>query len=252
MGAAVMMVVIIASLPTPARATTTYGLTVTKTGSGGGGVTSSPPGIDCGATCSASFDATTIVTLTPSADTHSTFVGWGGACSGTGLCQVTMNQVSAVSADFELTYRADALIKRAPGHPWHGEGVFNTTGAHQTVSGSMEEGTNIHFWIVLENDGTSTDTLYLNGCNGNGSFVVWAYIIGAFVGPTPAPHITAAAKAGTWHVTLPANSDNKTIITLSIWAKTAVRGARYTCPITVSSAAVPSVKDTVVAKMVTI
>src|SRR5439155_3922926 len=39
-------------------------LTVTKTGTGRGSVTSSPPGIDCGATCSAAYDSGTVVTLT--------------------------------------------------------------------------------------------------------------------------------------------------------------------------------------------
>ncbi len=53
-------------------------LTVTKTGSGTGLVTSTPAGIDCGATCTAFFYYTTPVTLTPAADTGSQFMGWGG------------------------------------------------------------------------------------------------------------------------------------------------------------------------------
>ena len=57
-------------------------LTVHKDGNGGGGVGSSPPGIDGGATCSASFAPATVVTLTATADISSTFAGWSGACTG--------------------------------------------------------------------------------------------------------------------------------------------------------------------------
>ena len=50
-------------------------LTVLKTGSGIGTVTSSPTGIDCGVSCSAGFDTGTVVTLTTVPDATSTFTG---------------------------------------------------------------------------------------------------------------------------------------------------------------------------------
>jgi hypothetical protein len=53
-------------------------LTVTKNGTGTGTVTSSPPGIDCGSTCSALFSKDTVVTLNAAADSGSTFDGWSG------------------------------------------------------------------------------------------------------------------------------------------------------------------------------
>jgi hypothetical protein len=77
-------------------------LTVTKAGSGSGTVTSSPAGIDCGATCSASFPSGTAVTLTAAPDAGSTFTGWGGDCTGTGPCVVTMDQDRAVTATFDI------------------------------------------------------------------------------------------------------------------------------------------------------
>jgi hypothetical protein len=70
--------------------------------SGGGSVSSKPAGIDCGATCSASFDAGTAVTLTASAKTGNTFTGWSGACSGTGACPVTMSDSESVTATFAV------------------------------------------------------------------------------------------------------------------------------------------------------
>ena len=79
----------------------TYTLTVTKDGNGSGTVTSVPPGIDCGDSCSAGFDYNTVVTLSADPDTGSTFTGWSGeGCSGTGTCTVTMTQARSVVANF--------------------------------------------------------------------------------------------------------------------------------------------------------
>ena len=77
-------------------------LIVAKTGNGSGTVTSSPAGIDCGPSCSAAYTANTVVNLTASAAPGSTFTGWGGACSGSGACQVTMNTPKLVTATFTL------------------------------------------------------------------------------------------------------------------------------------------------------
>jgi Pro-kumamolisin, activation domain/Divergent InlB B-repeat domain len=80
-----------------------FTLSVSETGSGA--VTSSPSGINCGATCSASFTSATIVTLTATPSGGTLFGGWGGACSGTGSCNVTMSSAQSVSATFtQATY----------------------------------------------------------------------------------------------------------------------------------------------------
>ena len=79
-----------------------YPLTVQKSGSGS--VTSSPAGIDCGPTCSASFELSSVVTLTAAPAAGSTFTGWGGACSGTAsTCTVTVLGARSVTADFAVT-----------------------------------------------------------------------------------------------------------------------------------------------------
>jgi hypothetical protein len=84
-----------------APVTAKFTLTVGKAGSGTGSVTSSPAGINCGAACSATFNANTSVTLTESASSGSTFVGWEGACSGTaGSCVVPMSAAKTVTATF--------------------------------------------------------------------------------------------------------------------------------------------------------
>jgi uncharacterized repeat protein (TIGR02543 family) len=76
-------------------------LSVSKTGTGSGTVTSVPNGIDCGTTCSINFDYNTPVTLTAIPVSGSTFTGWSGAgCTGTGTCIVTMSAAKSVTANF--------------------------------------------------------------------------------------------------------------------------------------------------------
>jgi phospholipase C len=77
-----------------------FQLTITSGGTGTGTITSSPAGINCGSTCSASFASGTAVTLSAAPATGSTFTGWSGACSGTGACSVTLSANASVTATF--------------------------------------------------------------------------------------------------------------------------------------------------------
>jgi hypothetical protein len=87
-----------------------FALTVNKGGTGGGTVSSSPAGINCGATCNATFSSGASVILSPVADAGSTFAGWGGACSGTGTCSVTMDAARSVTATFNTVPAASLTI----------------------------------------------------------------------------------------------------------------------------------------------
>jgi YD repeat-containing protein len=78
-------------------------ITVSKDGSGGGTVTSSPSGVSCGGTCSSSFTIGTSVTLQAVADSNSSFTGWsGGGCSGPGSCIVTLSADTTITPTFAL------------------------------------------------------------------------------------------------------------------------------------------------------
>jgi hypothetical protein len=81
----------------------TFQFTYIAAGTGTGTVTSSPTGINCTATCTANFASGTVVTLTQTPASGSTFGGWSGACSGTGSCVVTMTSAESVTATFTLS-----------------------------------------------------------------------------------------------------------------------------------------------------
>ena len=70
-----------------------------------GRVVSTPSGIDCGADCSESYVKGTVVSLTATPDPGFLFAGWGGDCSGTGACSVTMDAARTVSATFSTMPR---------------------------------------------------------------------------------------------------------------------------------------------------
>ena len=78
-------------------------LTVADDGSGSGWVNG--PGISCAPTCSRTYAAGTVVSLTPTAIAGSTFTGWSGACSGTGACDITMGSDQSVTATFTAQSR---------------------------------------------------------------------------------------------------------------------------------------------------
>ena len=94
--------------PSSASAAVTYRLTLSGLGTGNGGVTSSPAGINCtitggtagGTGCSALFNQGVAVSLSAKPASGHSFVGWGGACSGTGTCRVVMSTTRTVSARF--------------------------------------------------------------------------------------------------------------------------------------------------------
>ncbi len=79
-------------------------LTVTNRFVGGasGKVTSSPTGINCGTACTATYAATTSVTLTATPNGSAVFQGWSGDCSGSqATCVVSMSAARAVTATFK-------------------------------------------------------------------------------------------------------------------------------------------------------
>ncbi len=105
-----------------------FTLTVTKAGTGAGTVTSSPAGIDCGTTCSATYLAGKVVTLTATPSAGSTFSGWsGGGCSGPDpSCTLVGNVSVTVTATFAIAAvnPVPALSSLAPSSALQGGPAF--------------------------------------------------------------------------------------------------------------------------------
>lgn len=96
----------------------TVSLSVTATGAGSGTVTSAPPAIDCGVTCTAPVDAGAPVTLTAAPAAGSFFAGWGGDCAGTELTTLITPSVDAsCTAAFELLAASADLSASAKQSP---------------------------------------------------------------------------------------------------------------------------------------
>jgi hypothetical protein len=88
--------------------TVTDVLTVTKLGTGSGAVTSisnpsSPAQINCGPTCSATYDSGTLVTLTATPAAGSSYTAWAGCDSISGAtCTATMSTARSVTVTFTV------------------------------------------------------------------------------------------------------------------------------------------------------
>ena len=93
-----------------------YTLTLSKTGTGDGMVSSSVmPGIKCGDVCSLSYKEGSVVFLNAAEDATSEFKGWTGDCLGIGshTCKTTMNNNVTVTANFEKVQMYTLTIKNA-------------------------------------------------------------------------------------------------------------------------------------------
>ena len=128
----------------------TYELTVSTDGSGYGTVTSTPSGINCGGDCSEHYLSSTGVTLTAVAESGSTFTGWGGSCTGTGDCEVTMSSDRSVSATFrsntsqEVVIYDDTLAENWQNWSWLGS--FDLSATSPVHSGDYSVNVTLNAW----------------------------------------------------------------------------------------------------------
>ena len=78
-----------------------FALQVERQGSGAGSVTSSPAGVSCGSSCTATFAAGSTIDLAATPSSASAFTGWSGGCSGlVPTCAVTVSAPTTVAATF--------------------------------------------------------------------------------------------------------------------------------------------------------
>ena len=136
-----------------------YTLSIAKAGFGYGTVTSDPPGIDCGVTCSGSATASTVVTLVPTPETGSTFAGWSGACSGTGSCTISMSNNRSITAKFDGSSPGSILFfpiyTSIDGDSLHEDTVITVTNTHTS------QGAIVHAFFALGENGSVADAFLI-------------------------------------------------------------------------------------------
>ena len=109
------------------------------------------------------------VTLIATADAGHVFVEWGGACSGSGSCVVTMSEAKAVTADFALNMR-ELSVSRAG----TGSGAISSSPAGIACPGtcSAEYLEDEVVTLTASADAGSTFTNWSGACLGTGTCVV--------------------------------------------------------------------------------
>jgi hypothetical protein len=140
-------------------------LSVSVTGSGT--VSSSPGGISCPSTCSASYAVNTQVTLTATPANNSTFEGWGGPCSGVGTCVVTMSGAQSVTATFAQTQ--DTLNVSVAGS---GTVSSSPSGISCPSLCTMNYGSGTTVTLTATPGGGATFSGWSGACTGNGGCMV--------------------------------------------------------------------------------
>jgi hypothetical protein len=113
-------------------------LSVSGEGAGSGIITGA--GISCPVACSSSELNGADVVLTASPSAASTFVGWSGACTGTGACDIAMNSNEGVAANF-------AVKPSAGGPPPGGTGSAGGSSANATSTAKAASVT-VAGWII--------------------------------------------------------------------------------------------------------
>jgi hypothetical protein len=145
-----------------------YSLSVTRSGTGVGTVTSAPSGINCGSVCSANYSSGTSVSVTASPAAGSTFMGWSGSCSGAAAtCTVTMTAARTVGATFELTggtSRVEETAVSLGGWAWSKDttGNFRVSSVPASTSQFSFSGTSLR-WLTKQGPGYGKASVTIDG-----------------------------------------------------------------------------------------
>jgi hypothetical protein len=176
----------------PAPVPTLFTLSIDRTGSGAGRVTSAPGGIDCGTACSANFPAGTAVTLTATPDSGSSFDGWS-ACGGTGSCDIVLTGSTTLTATFAGTTAPPPTLSMSanplsvqPGETstltWSSTNATGCTAANAGADGSTWRGPKATNGIDVRGPLEATATYTLT-CEGPGGTVSRSVIIEVVAAP---------------------------------------------------------------------
>ena len=137
------------------------------------------------------------------------------ARTGVGSADIASNSYTGVGSTFAFTFPAyaatvlalngaqpppathqpDNLIKTGSESTYLGDNVYNTDGTGQTKSQSVKAGRNTAFNIMIQNDGSATDSFTVQANGSSTGFTVKYY-----TGTSGGTDITAAVTAGTYAI----------------------------------------------------
>lgn len=136
--------------------TTMYTLTIEKIGGSLSTITSNPTGINCSSTCSFTFVVGSTITLSRNDWYQELFTGWGGACVGSGVCQVVMDSDKTVTATYSVvhTIHLNLEFEMVENPPQVATGRIVVNGAQYCSSSScyyvFAEGQTVSFYPRIE------------------------------------------------------------------------------------------------------
>jgi uncharacterized repeat protein (TIGR02543 family) len=173
---------------------TLYTVTVGKAGSGSGTVASSPSGVDCGSTCSASIASGTSLALSATPTSGSTFTGWSGACSGTGSCTLVVDANKSLTATFATSTPTTYTLTLSKSGTGSGTVTSAPSGiaCGSTCSASYSSGTSVTLTAAPAPGATFTG--WSGACSGTSATCT--------VSMTAARSVTATFTAQTYTLTV--------------------------------------------------
>ncbi len=236
---------------------TAFNLTVTSApGTGNGSVAATTndgvlactvTGASTSGTCALLISSGTQVTLTatPSAGGH-TFVGWGGACTGTSTCVVTMSQARAVTANFGAPASAFQLSVASSGGTGNGTvtgGAINCSLTAAATAGTCSASVASGNTVVLTATPAANHTFdgWGGACTGTGACSVLMNQVRNVTATFTAPVLFAlnvTSGGGTGNGSVTASGINCAIINV---AQTGTCTSNYNSGTLVTLTATPSV-----------
>ena len=186
-----------------------HSLSISKTGTGDGAISSSPSGIDCGSECRADFTERTTVTLTANPAADSVFEGWTGADNVNGtICTVTMDQARRVIAAFALNEQPPAAEFQAG--PTVGDGPLSVQFTERSTNAptswewdfendGLIDSNEQHPSHTYPNEGRYTVTLTVSNAYGTNTATKIDYIT---VNPAPLTYPLSVNTAGSGQGTI--------------------------------------------------
>ncbi|MBX3324742.1 MAG: hypothetical protein U0223_00255 [Nitrospira sp.] len=146
-------------------------LTVVKSGTGSGTITSAPAGADCGTTCTLEVAPGTAVTLTATPTTGNSVAGWGDACTtASATCAVTVTADRTVTVSFTASTATPRVTASTAG-TGRGGITCQVNNAPAGPCGVYQWGDQVS--IVATPDAGSSFTEWTGGlCSGTGTCMV--------------------------------------------------------------------------------